>query len=117
MKRIMDEVFYERQKELAETVAKVIGSKVKEIITTEYLSGWGTWGSEEYKRKLSYSEIQMATRKERVNVTIVYEGVIPEEAIRKIDKIMCCNYAIYGNKLRYSMKPERLDFYMRAEEA
>ena len=116
MERIRDKVFFERQLELAEKMTPVVGSKVKKIITTEYLYHCGT-RREEYERMLSYSEIQQATRKKRINVTIVYEGLIPDEAIPKLNKIMCCNYAIYGNELWYSMKPERLDFYMRTKEA
>lgn len=114
MERIMDKVFYERQLELAERLVTVVGSEVERIIITEYLY---PWEKEEYYRRLSYSEIQQATRKKRINVTIVYGGIIPNEAIPKLNKIMCCNYLIFGNHLWYSMKPERLDYYMRAKEA
>lgn len=116
MERIMDEVFRERQLELVEKVSSVVGSKVKRLITTEYLYHCGT-SQEEYERMLSYSEIQQATRKKRINVTIVYEGIIPVEVMPKLNKIMCCNYLIYGNELWYSMRPERLDSYMRTKEA
>lgn len=116
MKRIMDKVFYERQLKLAKKLVTTVGSEVKRIITTEYLYHCGTW-QEDYERMLSYSEVEQATRKKRVNVTIVFEGIIPDEAIPKLNKIMCCNYVIYGNELWYSMKPERLDYYMRAKEA
>lgn len=114
MESIMDKVFYERQLELAERLVTVVGSEVERIITTEYLY---PWEKEQFDRMLSYSEIQEATRKKRINVTIVYERIIPNEAIPKLNKIMCCNYMIYGNQLWYSMKPERLDYYMRTKEA
>lgn len=113
MERIMDKVFYERQLELAEKLITVVESEVERIITTEYLYPW----EREYNRMLSYSEIQQATRKKRINVTIIFEGIIPDKAIPKLNKIMCCNYLIYGNELWYSMKPERLYYYMRTKEA
>lgn len=112
MEKIMDKAFYERQLELAEKVAKVVGSKVSRLIITEYLYYCGTQ-REGYERRLSYSEIKEATRKKRINVTIVYEEDIPKEAVPKINKIMCCYYGIHKNELWYSMKPERLDYYMQ----
>ena len=114
MGRIMDKVFYERQLELAEKLVTIVGSGVERIIITEYLY---PWEKEEYDRMLSYSEIQQATRKKRINVTIVYEGIIPNEATLKLNKVMCCNYSTYGKHLWYSMKPERLDYYMRTKDA
>lgn len=116
MEKIMDKVFYERQLKLAEELVTAVGSKVTRIITTEYLYHCGT-RQEDYERRLSYSEVQQATRKKRINVRIVFEGSIPDKAIPKLNKIMCCNYLIYGNELWYSMKPERLDYYMRTKEA
>lgn len=35
--------------------------------------------------------------------------------VKKINKIMCCYHAIHKNELWYSMKPERLDYYMRTK--
>lgn len=116
MKKIMDDVFYKRQLELAEEIAQIIGSDVRKLIVTEYLNCDVISSNVEYERRLSYSEIQEATRKERINVTIVYEESIPEEAIPKLNKIMACHYKIYENELWYSMKPERLDFYRRTEK-
>ena len=113
MRTIMDEVFYERQLELAEEIATVLGGKVEKIIATEYLYP----GKELFEKRLSYSEIKQANRKKRINVTIVYDRIIPEEIMPRLNKIMCCNYLIYGNELWYSMKPERLDLYMRAKKA
>lgn len=114
MEKNYEQGFYERQLELAEKVAKVVGSKVSRLIITEYLYYCGTQ-REGYERRLSYSEIKEATRKKRINVTVVYEGNIPKEAIPKINKIMCCYHAIHKNELWYSMKPERLDYYMRTK--
>ncbi|MCI8654473.1 MAG: hypothetical protein HFJ48_01150 [Clostridia bacterium] len=112
----MDDVFYQRQLELAQKLTPIVGSEIKKIITTEYLYDY-EMSAKEFMGMLSYSQIQMATRKKRINVTIVYKEMITHEAARKINKIMCCNYAIYGNQLWYSMKPERLDSYMRTEKA
>lgn len=109
---LKDEVFYKRQLEVAKRLSAVVKSEVKGIIVTEYLYPWQT----EYERMLSYSEIKQTTKKIRVNVTLVYEGIIPAEVIPMLNKIMCCHYVIDGNQLWYSMKPERLDFYMRTKE-
>ena len=40
MNTIRDEVFYNRQLELANELADVLGNEIKEINTTEYLYPW-----------------------------------------------------------------------------
>ena len=113
MNTIRDEVFYNRQLELANELADVLGNEIKEINTTEYLYPWEGL----FDKMLSYSEVRQANTKKRINVTIVFDKSISEEKIPKLNKIMRCNYRIYKNELWYSMKPERLDWYMRTEEA
>ena len=113
MNIIRDEVFYDRQLELAKKLADVLGNKIKEIKTTEHLYPY----EGPFDKKLSYSEVRQANRKKRINVTIVFDKYISKEAIPKLNKIMKCNFQIYKNELWYSMKPERLDFYMRTEKA
>lgn len=108
-----DEVFYDRQLELANKLADVLGDKIKEIKTTEYLYPY----EGPFDKKLSYSEVRQANRKKRINVTIVFDRYISKEAIPELDKIMKCNYRIYKNELWYSMKPAKLDWYMRTEKA
>lgn len=111
LRSFMDDLFLERQLELAERIAPIVGSNVEKITSVEYLRS--TWWRDESKRRLSFSEIRTAERKERVNVTIVFEDIIPKEAIPKLNKILHCHYSIHDNELWYSMKPERLDFYMK----
>ena len=113
MNIIRDEVFYDRQLELANKLADVLGDKIKEIKTTEYLYPW----EGPFDKKLSYSEVRQANRKKRINVTIVFDRYISKEAIPELNKIMKCNYRIYKNELWYSMKPAKLDWYMRTEKA
>ena len=110
---IMNDLFLERQLELAERIVPIVGSNVEKITSVEYLR-WVWWGVE-FKRRLSFSEIRNAERKERINVTIVFEDTIPKEAIPKLNKIMHCHYLIHGNELWYSMKPERPDSYMKTQ--
>lgn len=113
MNTIRDEVFYNRQLELANKLADVLGIKIKKINTTEYLYPW----EGPFDKKLSYSEVRQASTKKRINVTIVFDENISEEAKSKLNRIMKCNYRICKNELWYSMKPERLDRYMRTEKA
>ena len=108
-----DEVIYDRQLELANKLVDVLGDKIKEIKTTEYLYPW----EGPFDKKLSYSEVRQANRKKRINVTIVFDRYISKEAIPELNKIMKCNYRIYKNELWYSMKPAKLDWYMRTEKA
>lgn len=90
-----------------------MGDKIKEIKTTEYLYPW----EGPFDKKLSYYEVRQANRKKRINVTIVFNRYISKEAIPELNKIMKCNYRIYKNELCYSMKPAKLDWYMRTEKA
>ena len=83
-----DEVFYDRQLELANKLADVLGDKIKEIKTTEYLYPW----EGPFDKKLSYSEVRQANRKKRINVTIVFDRYISKEAIPELNKIMKCNF-------------------------
>ena len=66
MNIIRDEVFYDRQLELAKKLAHVLGNKIKEIKTTEYLYPY----EGPFDKKLSYSEVRQANRKKRINVTV-----------------------------------------------
>ena len=98
---------------MAKKLAHVLGNKIKEIKTTEYLYPY----EGPFDKKLSYSEVRQANRKKRINVTIVFDRYISKEAIPELNKIMKCNYRIYKNELWYSMKPAKLDWYMRTEKA